>query len=487
MSFKISQIPSYQYKTLENKRVSNGFCSVNNDVFTPSFGRVEKKQSWLQKLFGSSYDTSVHTSTINIPDSATTEYAKTLAEGLKRVLEADVLPQNLGSIMTPEEFKEMLPTMKLPNYNGTFENIDTGIYVADLDFQTNFSNGKHNIFDILEKVAEMSNQYFADKRKKFVFAIADRDNLEGIQHVIRIIGENPEKFQHVKILPAVKLSYTHEAPQSNIGFENSELLVYGINPFSEQLIKFVDELGERRKDMVLDFTKKVNQLYPEFSYNIQEFAEQNGLRYSRDYTASNLYWRVREYAETKGDTAIRGTELSPEKIIRESNTILQELDKVYRGSDVKSTPRYGSSLLDENSDVNKTIKTVFEDFSTHEDRITGEIVSSAESLYKDIIDCLSTQGTSKPVIALASPFYLSHHFEAQNPKSYANVVKFIDKLKKESNGMLCAFESLAPAYKADQYLDPEAVEKFNDYIRNKTGLYEVGGSFDKVWHGEKTN
>ena len=90
-------------------------------------------------MFGSSYDTSVHTSTINIPDSATTEYAKTLAEGLKRVLEVDVLPQNLGSIMTPEEFKEMLPTMKLQNYNGTFENIDTGIYVADLDFQTNFS------------------------------------------------------------------------------------------------------------------------------------------------------------------------------------------------------------------------------------------------------------------------------------------------------------------------------------------------------------
>ena len=186
MSFKISQIPTYQYKPLENKRNSNGFSSVNNDVFTPSFGRTEKKQSWFQKLFGSNYDSAVQSSTDNIPDSKTTEYAKILSSGIKRVLEVDVPPQNLGSIMTPEEFKQMLPTMKMQNYNGTFENLETGVYLADLDFQTNFSNGKHNIFDILEKVSELSNQYFSETRKKFVFAIADRDNLEGIQHVILI-------------------------------------------------------------------------------------------------------------------------------------------------------------------------------------------------------------------------------------------------------------------------------------------------------------
>ena len=140
-------------------------------------------------------------------------------------------------------------------------------------------------------------------------------------------------------------------------------------------------------------------------------------------------------------------------------------------------------LIDENSDLNRDIRTVFSTFSTHEEKEDGKVTSSAESLYDEMVDCLSKTEGTKPIMAISSPFYLSHYFEKRNTKTYDNVVKFIEKLQKESNGMLVAFESFSPNYRKDQYIDMDEVERFNDYMRKKTGLYEVGGDFDHALNG----
>lgn len=480
MSLKVSQnIPEISYKQTNSGKNFYKPNMNNTDSYTPSFGKKEAKRSWFQKLFGSNFEIIQQEAADFIPDSATSEYAKTLAKGLETHLDVEVKPQNLSSIMTPDEFRELLPSLKEENFISSNDNIKNGIYIADLDYNSNHSSGKENIFDILEKVSELANQYYASNRKPFIFALTDRDSVESIQHVIRLVGQNPEKYQHVKILPAVKLSYAHEAPTSQIGFENSDLLVYGINPFDDDLIQLIDNIIANRKKMVLKFIQRVNQLYPEFAYNIMEFAEQNRLRYSRDYTISNLYWRAREYAETKGDIAIKGTQAVPKRILEEAAAILDELDEVYIGSE-QDTPRYGS-LLDENSDVNQSIRSVFYEFSTHEDKDKGTVVSSAENLFPDIVKCLHKENGTKPVIALCAPFYLSHYFEKSNTADYQNVVKYIQKLQKESDGMLCAFESVVPSYNIDRNLNPKKIEEFNDYIRRNTNLYEVGGSFAQAY------
>lgn len=491
MSINISQkFPIYkQQANVGSKSFSTSLSYMNKDTFVPSFGFKGEKETFgifstLKNIFRSNYDAAMQTSLDAIPYSYATPYAVELSEGLKTRFDANIPPQNLKSIMTPDEFRKRLPFLKEKNFQGTTENLKEGIYCADLDYASNYSNGKENIFDILAKVVEVADEYYSKNPdgEKFIFALTDRDTLQGIQHVIRIVGENPERFQNIQILPAVKLSFTHEAPESNIGFENSEMLVYGINPFSPDLKNFVDKLSKKRRTMVVDFIKKVNKLYPEFSYNIIEFAEQNNLKYLRDYTTvSNLYWRAREYAESKGDTVIRGKKIVPERVKKEADTIIQELDKIYRGSDEKSIPRYSSTLIDENSEINRDIGNVFSSFSTHENTEEGTVTSSAESLYSEMIECLSEDENTKPVLAISNPFYLSHYFEKRDATTYANVVKFIEKLQKESNGMLLAFESFAPAYRKDQYIDISAVEKFNDYIRKKTSLYEVGGDFEHLW------
>lgn len=415
------------------------------------------------------------------PEENVSEYAKELSKGILTMMERDIPPQNLKNIMTPAEFKELLPTLDTDNFLSSKKNIESGTYFVDLDYQSNFSRGKKSIFDILDEVSEYANQYHAQTGKDFVFALTDRDTLDGVRHAIRIIGENPDKFKHLKFLPAVKLSYAHEAPNSKLKYENSDMLVYGINPFSVNISNFIETTIAKRKTMIINFIKRVNALYPEFAYNVIEFAQQNKLRYKRDYTVSNLYWRAREYAETKGDTAIKGISLVPEAVVKEAADIINQLDQIYVGSTKDAFSSSGSQIIT-NAEVNKSIKGVFEEYSTHLDKSQGKVVSSAENLYDDMINCLSLE-SEKPVLALSAPFYLSHYFE-KNPANgkYPNVVEFINDLKDKSDGMLCAFESVVPSYELDSNLTKDnykELKEFNKYIKDNTKLDEVGGSFDK--------
>ena len=52
------------------------------------------------------------------------------------------------------------------------------------------------------------------------------------------------------------------------------------------------------------------------------FAQQNRIKYKKDFCVSNLYWRAREYAETKGDTAIKGISMVPKVICDGNGTII---------------------------------------------------------------------------------------------------------------------------------------------------------------------
>ena len=82
-------------------------------------------------------------------------------------------------------------------------------------------------------------------------------------------------------------------------------------------------------------------------------------------------------------------------------------------------------------------------------------------------------------MALSAPFYFSHYFEESGSKTFEKVVKFIKELQENSNGMLLAFESVVPKYDLDSNLTPDIIKNFNNYMRNNTDLYEVGGSFAK--------
>jgi hypothetical protein len=402
-----------------------------------------------------------------------TKYAIDLSSGVKKVMGCDIPASNFKNVMTPSEFKELLPTLKTENFISSSENQESGVYNVDVDYQSTFSSGEENIFDILDNVAIYANNLYEKTGKDFVFSITDRDSLEGLQHALRLFGSEPRKYEHVKLLPGIKMSFAHEAPTSSIGYENSDILIYGINPYSDNIIDFVDTTIEKRKQMIVNFIKQVNNLYPEFRYRVCEFAKQNSIKYKKGYGVSNLYWRAREYAETKGDTEIKGVKMVPDDIIRESDAILKELGEVFVGSNKKI--KAGSNIIHDN-EVNKTIKDVFNEYSTHYDEEEEKVVSSAENLYNDMITSLSSE-KEQPILALASPYYVSHYYEKSNSDDFENVIHFVKKLQEDSKGMLVAFETVAPGYDLDKYLSKPEVKKFNDYMKKHTDLHEVGGSF----------
>lgn len=470
---------NYNQKALQAQKQSVPFKQMEADTFNVSFGSEKKHIPWYRRLFVSSYDIATQTTSDLFPTQPPTKFEVNLSNGIKKHFQLDVPAQNLGSIMQPNEIRNFItdPCKKLENYNATPENIMSGVYLGDLDYATNYSNGKENIFDILDKVAQHANKYHSEKNP-FVFAITDRDSIEGVQHAVRIIGQNPDKFKNVKFVPGIKLSFAHEAPYSQTKYENSEMIIYGINPFDDDLVKFVKDLTERRKEMVLGFIREVNETYPDFAYNIIEFIEQNQLKFESDYTVSNLYWRVREYAETKGDMAMKGKEINEEEVLRDAEKIMNMLERIFRGSDKKGNPRYGS-FLQNDSQFNEKIKGIFSKYATKPGANPGEIESTAENTLPQIVEALKSgsEENGTPTMAIASPIYLSHYFEKENATEFKEVVKFLQKLRNETNGMMVAFESLAPNYNIDGNLTDEEIDTFNRYIRTNTTLHEVGGSF----------
>ena len=488
MEIRVSQnFPNNQYKKSNGQNTSilrsSGVC----DTFYKTANTNEKNISFsglFSKILGKKTE---------LPDSKfkagdiPSEFASELSSGIKRVMDCNIPAQNFNCIMTPDELREILPNLTQDNFLATTKNQDNGVYCVDLDYQTSFSSGNENIFDILDNVAHYANNYYEKHGKDFIFALTDRDSIEGLQHALRIIGLNPDKFRHVKFVPGIKMSFAHEAPNSNIGYENSDMLIYGINPFSENVIDFVETTVQKRKNMTINFIRQVNELYPEFAYSVLEFAQQNRIKYKKGFCVSNLYWRAREYAETKGDTAIKGISMVPKEILAEAEEILNELDQIFLGSNQGGFSALGSEII-KDEEVNKSIKEVFSKYSTHYDDETGRVVSEAENLYDEMIDCLSKE-PQKPVLALAAPYYFSHYYEAKDPDTFDKVVSFIENLKEKSNDMLMAFESVAPSYDIDsnlvtksgklldKYTGNHKINLFNDYIRNNTGLFEVGGSF----------
>ena len=458
------------------------------DSFEISFGKSEEKKSIFKRLF-TKYETQIKIPAQKV-DGPVSDFAKSLSDGI-RLTTGDIIPaENLINVMSPSEFKKVLPEFKAENFRSDRNRAEEGIYCADLDYQSNYSSGKSSVYEIMLRVAEQADAYVDIQReqgipdeeiKPFYFALSDRDVIEGVRQAIVIIGSDPERFKNVKFIPSLKLTYAHPADTSAIGFENSEMLVYGINPFSQNLSDYLDNIIEKRKTMVLSFVQDIYGLYPALKYDINEFIKQNKIVSTKSFAVSNLYWRVREYAESKGDALLKGIHMTPEEILETASTIFRNYKNINIGSRTEhiQAPASSSIAKAQNKDFNKRIKDIFEKYSTRIDGETNEIVSAGENLYSEMIDCLSKE-EEKPVLALSAPIYLADFFELKSSKTFPNVINFIKLLQKGSKGMLCAFQSITPMYGLDPAMYSERIKLFNNYIRQNTTLYEVGGSLDGV-------
>lgn len=447
----------YKYSNVREQKKQQNIHHKGTDYFVPAFGKTRDENPVLLSTFlKTSAKPEGVCSTNKFQSDQTTQYTQLLSEGIKREFNVNIPPKNLASIMTPKEFRDLLPSLSAKNFKFTKNNIKNGIYVADLNYTTKSQMGIDRDSSALEKASELANQYYAENGKPFIFAVTEKDDLKCIQEMIKTIGQNPEKYKNLKIVPALKLSFTHEAPKSQMDFENSEMLVYGIDPFDKDLINLVKSVKQNSEEMVLNFIKRVNRLYPEFSYDIYELYTKRGSEEYIDYSSvGDLYRKARRCAakEPKNEVYV------PEIIKKNANSILNMMRKISSKEPLRHYPSF------------------FEEYSVNEEN--KEIFSVSETMFKKIIQCLNKQGDkdNKPVIALSAPYYLTKCFEEHNSETYDNVISFIEKLKKESEGLLCALETAVPSYNSDEKSDKKKIEEFNKLVCTQCNLHEVGGSF----------
>lgn len=407
----------------------------------------------------------------------TLSFGEILSIGVQQEWENEYIPpENFKSIMTPLQLTLFLKELKKDNFISTLKNQEDGIYNTDMDYMSSFSyNGRESVSDILDSAAKYANAYFEKTGKNFVFALTDNDNIEGVKYAVRHIGENPDKFKHLSFIPGVKMSFAYRVADTRC--ENSRVLVYGINPFSPNLNSYVDNTIEKRKNMVYEFIKNAAELYKEAHFNGEEFYSHNRINFSKDMGQPNLYWRVREYITSKSDADILGLALTPEEIYNFSEDIFSGMDTLYTGSE--DFEKLCTQISDNGEDANLLIKKLFDRFSTRYDPETQEIASDSENVYLNFVNCIK-QEPHRPIMALSAPYYFSHHFEKPGAKEFPNVVAFIERLRKDSDGMLVAFETVAPIYDLDKRLPQLDIDMFNDYVKENTGLKEVGGSFATI-------
>ena len=135
------------------------------------------------------------------------DYLKKLASGLSKELNKPVSADSLSSIMTKEEILEELPKLSEQNYIATKENIENGMFQADLHSHSLHSDGKASVQTILNDAADYADKLNAKTGKKFIFALTDHDKIDGVKEALKIIAENPEKYKNVRFIPAAELSF----------------------------------------------------------------------------------------------------------------------------------------------------------------------------------------------------------------------------------------------------------------------------------------
>ena len=215
-------------------------------------------------------------------------FYKNIIEGLKKE-GINVKMESLQSVVAPDEFKTLIKKYKPEHFKAGlqiseklakdvsaeefFKNAIDGKFRVSLHTHSNFSDGKATIEEFLEsatkyadKVARMGKN---DDLPPFMIALTDHDGVGGCREIIKIIAKNPEKYKNLKFVSGCEFSVMN-------GNRHHDITGLVLNPFEENLNKFLDDLANLRKKTVEDFLEK-QPIYngKKISYNdIAEYEKQ---------------------------------------------------------------------------------------------------------------------------------------------------------------------------------------------------------------------
>ena len=175
-------------------------------------------------------------------------YKQALVRGVQFKFQFTPKLESLNSILAPNEFraklkelpasvfkmgKRLLGTFDSPN---EFDNVKNGSYRANLHVHTKHSDGEMSVSDYLEQSVKYADKVAQkDKNGFYLSSITDHNNIEGVQKVIAMIADEPEKYKNFKFIPACEFMFSNKVLFEAIG--------YGFNPFDAELLNKISDFN----------------------------------------------------------------------------------------------------------------------------------------------------------------------------------------------------------------------------------------------------
>ena len=448
--------------------------SINPVTYTaksvpPKIERTDKKASKIKYIGGGTV--AIIATSLILYKNLQNPYLKNLAKDLSKDLNKKITPNDLNAVMTKEEFLKIIPTLSEQNYVETRENLRNGTFLADLHSHSKFSDGTIQIQELLEQAAAYGNKLAQINNKKFIFALSDHDGIEGVKEALRIIAQNPDKYKNIKFVPAAELSFLTACQKDSQRYKNfhsdvqmSELLIYDINPFSENTKNFFDNLFQKRRSQLEFSINMANEKLPERNFKKEEY-EKFFMKEKDNFFFYNQHWRIFNYLNMKNRISQLAKEQNknPDVMFDE---ILTEMKNHRRGLDVYSLDQFikynriETKTIDREPEIDIICKNIF---PQKIDENTA--FSLYENTFQDIVDYAKKENA---ILGFAHP-----GFTMQNFTEDTCYIKMQDMIQ-QSKGSLKLAEKFHQAYPIGKAISREELNSYNAII-DKLGLINIGG------------
>ena len=393
-------------------------------------------------------------------------YLGKLAQGLSEYCGEKVNPARLSSVLDRTQFLEQTRKLKEHNYVNSLQNLKDGTFCADLHSHSIYSDGRIKISDMLEQACDYGNRLMHNFGKKFLFALTDHNEVDGVKEVLGNIAENPEKAKNIMFIPAAEISFANECKENSTRFKqyhNSvqcpELLAYGINPFSETSKDFFSTLHKKREELVEYAINQTNQKAGKNIVSKEEFAK-HFLPQKKQYCMFGINWKIRNYLLIKATLeeieAVTGKKGFAQQLFDEFMDNKQKFEnKLSLFLNYKNLnyyePRLGPEIIKISDKIAPKLKKL------EQNELSGEYI------FDDLTDYAKKEDA---VLAFAHPLFTIQNYHPT--EAYDKMQKFVEK----SDGTLLCVEKYHQAYL------PHITEEekfFANSVTDRLNLINIGG------------
>ena len=188
--------------------------------------------------------------------------------------------ENLRPLLGPSELTELIkannenPQIYTPSKN----NIEKGVYRANLHMHTTFSDGASSVRTLLDMAQEYAENNL--NGEVMYLAITDHNTVLGTQELVRVLQTSPGKYTKIKVTPGIEINTAYNNSKISPRPIDIHVLTLAINPFDKFLNK--EFYKKNRHD-------KYNLVYPhrDFDWLVKTMSDYGivGVAHPARYTA----------------------------------------------------------------------------------------------------------------------------------------------------------------------------------------------------------